>query len=379
MNGNQIKNVGDLRLNTGRAIEDGNGTRRVELRSDRTRLFDDEGKKIFHGKGSSDTTLFAHGDQEVQINDLEGGFTAVEYKTSASPPGTLELTDAELHYNFSTKKVNFIIEDADVGTTDRNIFAVIDTKDNTKYRVSSDGTYHHLKDVNFRLDEGQAIEDDDGTSRLDLFSGRTQLNQSDGYVSIRAGISSGETRYRSDANHPWVLRDSEGSFDAVVYDASDNAPGEIKLKNARFDLNDNRAVNMPTRETFGDAASRSHNFTLPISITDSGWTDLIEFEHVGFISTAITLRSDLFITRNNRNGQNTLEFDGIKSISNRDNNWSPTGTTFSVSQNVRLKVDDNDSTLIYLQVNPPNNQDTGFISVNAGGRGWDHRVVYDNL
>lgn len=86
----------DLRLATGQAIEDGGGTARFSLNVANTVIRDESGEPAFVADKSNKTELSGYSGQPVTIEDREGGFTAIQYDTSASAPGTLELTNANL-------------------------------------------------------------------------------------------------------------------------------------------------------------------------------------------------------------------------------------------------------------------------------------------
>lgn len=80
----------------GKAIEDGDGTERFSIRAGGTEIKDENGDRFIRARSASDVTLFARSGQPIKFSDLEGGFEAAQYITSASSPGTLELTNADL-------------------------------------------------------------------------------------------------------------------------------------------------------------------------------------------------------------------------------------------------------------------------------------------
>lgn len=86
----------DLRLATGQAIEDGSGTKRFELNSNVTQMLKENGGRAFRGEDGNFQTIFTQSNTNFRIRDESGGFDAVEYTTSSSRPGTLELTNARL-------------------------------------------------------------------------------------------------------------------------------------------------------------------------------------------------------------------------------------------------------------------------------------------
>jgi hypothetical protein len=94
-------NPADLRLNTGQAIEDGSGTSRLRALSDSTIIDDDAGSFQFLASSTDGPQIKAPTatNYGFRLRDAQGSFTAVQYTTSASAPGTLELTNANLDVN----------------------------------------------------------------------------------------------------------------------------------------------------------------------------------------------------------------------------------------------------------------------------------------
>jgi hypothetical protein len=94
----------DLRLATGQAIEDGGGTKRIDFISSSTDLYDSDGKKGFTlGSGIYNSYFRTVTGENVILFDDESNTNAVKYNTSASAPGTLELTNANLDASGSDK------------------------------------------------------------------------------------------------------------------------------------------------------------------------------------------------------------------------------------------------------------------------------------
>lgn len=88
----------DLRLATGQVIEDGGGTTRLEVGSSGTRIIDELGRNSFVAAGNNQTQINAYSDQEINFQDNEGGFRAIQYFTDASL-GRLELTNANIGHS----------------------------------------------------------------------------------------------------------------------------------------------------------------------------------------------------------------------------------------------------------------------------------------
>lgn len=119
----------DLRLATGQGIEDGSGSPRFDINSVNTIIQNDEANQIIKGRGGKDTLYYALNDEPIKLFDREGGFDAVTYNTSASAPGTLELTNADL----SIGKVDFKIRNNQTSVIERdgdNLLLDFETSDN---------------------------------------------------------------------------------------------------------------------------------------------------------------------------------------------------------------------------------------------------------
>ncbi len=96
----EINNT-NLRVATGQAIEDGSGVKRFSIvNSDQTRLLDGEGFETFTARGSGAANpgglIRTDNGKPLKLFDVQGAFTALQYNSSSSAPGTLELTNAGL-------------------------------------------------------------------------------------------------------------------------------------------------------------------------------------------------------------------------------------------------------------------------------------------
>lgn len=96
----------DLRLGTGQSIEDGSGTGRITFDATFTSIKDDDGTEFVRLSTGFDR-LNAYSDKSLILaEDQEGSFTGVQYITSASAPGTLELANARLDFVESVSDTN---------------------------------------------------------------------------------------------------------------------------------------------------------------------------------------------------------------------------------------------------------------------------------
>jgi len=86
----------DLRLDAGQSIEDESGNPRVQIHSSDTFIRDSTGSFRFLARDEEGPEIRVESGDTRFIRDVEGGFNAVRYDTSASAPGTLELTNADL-------------------------------------------------------------------------------------------------------------------------------------------------------------------------------------------------------------------------------------------------------------------------------------------
>ena len=90
--------------------------------------------------------------------------------------------------------------------------------------------------ANLRIATDQAVEDGSGNNRLYLGSAATFLNNQDGTAAIKAEAGN-YIRIYADDTQPWIIRDTQGSFNAVQYTTSSSAPGTLELKNAKLQSN----------------------------------------------------------------------------------------------------------------------------------------------
>ena len=85
-----------ISINKENSIKDGSGTDRFEI-SDATIINNEDGNQILYGSEGVGTQLKAYSGTPFQIRDSQmGNSVAVEYTTSATSPGNLELTNTNL-------------------------------------------------------------------------------------------------------------------------------------------------------------------------------------------------------------------------------------------------------------------------------------------
>ena len=89
-----------ITLDTGQAIEDGDGVERLQINNVRTDLLTASGGLAFAARDTNNGGWIyktgSNGNKSKLLQDSTGGFDAISYINSSSAPGTLELTDANL-------------------------------------------------------------------------------------------------------------------------------------------------------------------------------------------------------------------------------------------------------------------------------------------
>jgi len=88
-----------------------------------------------------------------------------------------------------------------------------------------------------RVATGQSIEDGSGNGRLRVGAAETALLAEDetNLISLQSGT---KTQIAGNSTTPIILRDNEGSYDAVKY-VTDSSTGTLKLMNAELEFSDN--------------------------------------------------------------------------------------------------------------------------------------------
>lgn len=89
---------GNLRISTGQSIESGDGTARLDINSNLTRLRDDAGSRLISGGSGSRVQVFSRQNEPFIIRDEQSATDAISYEPS-SGVGTLLLNDATLDLN----------------------------------------------------------------------------------------------------------------------------------------------------------------------------------------------------------------------------------------------------------------------------------------
>jgi hypothetical protein len=240
-------NPANLRLAAGQSIEDGSGTRRVRLLSNGTFLENENGELGLELKEGIAHRITAQSNEPVEIFDRE--FTEVAVQYSTGDPGTLELTNAELHIKNHTESdwvsaIDYRIGSGGLrwraGYNNNNHFEIYDELNDESALAIEFGGKAHVRNRNLRLDTGQAIEDGNGTNRVGIRSGNTALYDEDGNPSFNAD-STGNTSYARSGGF-WRVYDAANTQDAIKYTVGN--PGTLELTNANLDVKGNK-LNLP--------------------------------------------------------------------------------------------------------------------------------------
>jgi hypothetical protein len=96
-----------------------------------------------------------------------------------------------------------------------------------------------VRNSDFRLDTGQAIEDGGGTDRLRITSSRTEMidNGGDDAIQLIDGLVN---QYIAESGQSFVVRDGEGGFNGLAYITSASSPGTLSLDNSTLSMSNNR-------------------------------------------------------------------------------------------------------------------------------------------
>lgn len=214
----------DLRLATGKSIEDGSGTERISINRTDTVIYNESGDISFFARDASHNEVRAYSDAVWRVNDREGKFIGYKYLTSGSAPGTLELTNANLD-----AKQNDITNVGSLSTDELNI----NTPSSADSIVSNIGPTGFIRSSDtFTLadDTQQSIH----SGAADTASIVVVNDESGNLEAIFA--HSGSSLTKLDGNADIVTSDTDGKH-CVLYDT-----GDIVVKNRTGSSNDYTAL-----------------------------------------------------------------------------------------------------------------------------------------
>jgi len=244
----------NLRLSTGNAIEDESGTRRVSFESAETRIRDESGQPVLDSSSDNYVKLNARSAQPIQIEDIEGGFTAVQYDTDTDA-GVLRTPKAHINIQ-SQGSVNSKGLHIKFDGTDTTLQSFSDSSF-TRSVIGLSGSRVDINAANLRLATGHAIEDGSGNKRVEMTGNGTLIYSDDDNGNQIQGIElrgNNYTRLNSDANHDIEFQDDEGSFTALRYTASSSAPGTLKLTGAQAKFSAGDSIAAPNTNFYGVAS-----------------------------------------------------------------------------------------------------------------------------
>lgn len=353
----------NLRMATGAAIEDGGGISRVSLSSLGTNIIDDAGTVRFGAPSGSEMSIRATADSDLRIEDLEGSFDAVKYLTSASTPGTMSFLGANINMdnNFIDNASTIFFQQASSDPKTRwdptttglrlvdddggftplqyrtsssapgelelssaeinmqgNAIYIGDTSDRLQIRGKSGGGRPYLDlgapgehnnqtrvftgdgvtsandafevnvfdsggqttaalrihnanplvdipNSNLRIDTGRVIEDGAGQGRFGIFGSATQISDDSGATAI--SLEDGDRwEYRASNTEPIIWYDNQGGFDAVKYLTASSPPGTLELTNANLDLARNLIVGTGQQQIGFNSITLSDTNQQPVTL-----------------------------------------------------------------------------------------------------------------
>jgi len=207
-----------------------------------------------------------------------------------------------------------------------------------------------------RLATGKAIEDESGNNRMEISSVRTRIGDEQGnkVISLNRGNYNQIVGY---SDTPIIFKDGQGNFDGVTY-TTGTSVGTLELTNAE--------LSHQTSQRWSDENILDYKERFATGNNVYGWSTMVRFESPFSSNENLRIRASL-IFEDIAGGNQVIEEGAISK--GGLNNWGSAGTTYSISNNIRVKVDDNDNSIAYLQVNLYDNYSFGYATVEATTRG----------
>ena len=169
----------NLDIDTGKAIRDDSGISRYRILAGTTALNNQAGNRAINLNDGTVHRIDAYATTPVDIYDQEGGKTAVQYNTDPSS-GVLEASNAGVRVqgnsdgiaNTSGNAVEFWWDGGGYGR-----MQAYDRTNNAYKEMHYNASLHDFSDIgaNLRLATDHFIQDGNGTKRMKLNSGRTLL------------------------------------------------------------------------------------------------------------------------------------------------------------------------------------------------------------
>jgi hypothetical protein len=239
----------DLRLATGQSIEDGSGNKRVSLNSGQTKLKDQLGQDAFGASDGYANFIESRSATPFGIYDNESNSFGVQYDTG-SPVGQLRTPNSiirvqndvaptggeglELRYDAGNNFGYIPVRDRDAGSWKDLILE----GDNIEIRANGGRVDLSDNPANLRLANDQAIEDGNGTERINLGDLSTKIKNDEGetkFTAWKAIGNFGARIYVAD-DEPFQIYDKGGAGIMAEYQSGTMSGGTFSLTNADIEL-----------------------------------------------------------------------------------------------------------------------------------------------
>jgi hypothetical protein len=286
---------GDLILNKGQHLTDGDGTSRLSVRPGRTQLRDDIGNTVIDGNNGSFTDLYAYSGQPVRIRDVPNSQAAVKYLESTKK---LELTNADLDLNenqihnieqarfrdpnWNSSDHLYIVPGGASGGDERLYFRWWDNSAGTSTKlmnIRQTGVVEvhsvFVANNDIQMETGKGIRDNNGNDRFSLGSGDTRVLNEAGNIGVLLNDGTDHRLYAT-ASTPVTMFDGEHDQTGVRYFTGN--PGTLDLQNA--DLVTKEGVEFRAPGDPGDTAvyfDVSSGGILDVSRDKNGTNTKVEF------------------------------------------------------------------------------------------------------
>jgi len=196
------------------------------------------------------------------------------------------------------------------------------------------------------------------------------------------GSSEADAQYRlgdDDADNRFVLaEDTDGGTILLEYD--ETASEWVSRGPVNMSGNDITNVGALSTEKAQIAARTDNKAEQRIwgveatALDFPGWQNLARFDHSGS-NNEIAAASVFGVVHAVTNDATIVDVDARNGIT-RNSSWGTAGNTISIATDARFKIDDNDSSILYLQVNIDDEPVAGVLSASvAAGFGSSATVL----
>jgi len=167
-------------------------------------------------------------------------------------------------------------------------------------------------------------------------------------VVIRSKITGNELELHQSGE---LITDNINNADTVTTDTL-NAQGvdAVSVNTEQTNISVKSQIAVDAKEEFGNPEAIGFSKRISKNGTDVSFTTAAEVTHNGGVNRAVFVDADLVVGDVGSAGAPIT--DSAKGfIRNKDQNWGTAGSTTNISNNIRLKVDDNDNSKLLLQAN----------------------------